>query len=209
MTTFIPEMRLHDNRGQRLYLTQDERDRFLKAASEEGRENRVFCHVLHFTGCRISEALELTTSRILISEKEIIFRTLKKRKLDQNGNPKKKQYRHVPVPDRLIDELDLVFDLRRLQKQNNQRDKPLWKMSRTTAWRLIKNVMKNAGIVGPQATPKGFRHGFGIAMAQTGMPLTILKDLLGHASTSTTEIYLQFAGEEKRKMVMKGWDNNI
>ncbi|WP_246540720.1 tyrosine-type recombinase/integrase [sulfur-oxidizing endosymbiont of Gigantopelta aegis] len=187
-------------------MTQDERDRFLKAASEECRENRVFCHVLHFTGCRISEALELTTSRILLPDQEIIFRTLKKRKVDQNGNPRKEQYRHIPVPAKLIDELDLVFDLRRIQKQKRYGDELLWNMSRATAWRLIKKVMEKAEITGPQATPKGFRHGFGIAMAQTGMPLTILKDLLGHASTSTTEIYLQFAGKEKREMVMKGWE---
>ena len=60
--------------------------------------------------------------------------------------------------------------------------------------------MAKAEIIGPQATSKGFRHGFGISMAQTGMPLTVL-----NASSTTTEIYLQFAGTEKRNMVMKGW----
>lgn len=201
MATFIPEMRLHDNHGKRLYLTQTERERFLKEASQELREEKIFCHVLHFTGCRISEALELTPERIMIEDKMIIFRTLKKRKFDKEGNPRKKQYRHVPVPDRLIEDLDL----RRLQKSKEPIDTCLWSMSRATAWRLIKKIMAKAEITGPQATSKGFRHGFGIAMAQTGMPLTVLKDLLGHNSTITTEIYFQFVGAEKRNMVMKGW----
>lgn len=205
MATFIPKMRLHDNYGKRLYLTQTERERFLKMASEELREERMFCHVLHYTGCRISEALELTPERIMIEDRIIIFRTLKKRKFDKDGNLRKNQYRHVPVPDRLIEELDLVFDLRRLQKSKEPMDNNLWPMSRATAWRLIKKIMAKSEIIGPQATSKGFRHGFGIAMAQTGMPLTVLKDLLGHNSTITTEIYLAFAGEEKRNLVMKGW----
>ncbi len=68
--------------------------------------------------------------------------------------------------------------------------------------------MKRAGIEGPQATAKGLRHGFGIAML-TGdkpPPLHIVADLLGHASTKTTEIYTQATGEERRKMVMQAWD---
>jgi len=66
-------------------------------------------------------------------------------------------------------------------------------------------VLENASIKGSQATPKGFRHSFGIAMAQSGMPLTELKKLLGHGSTDTIEIYLAFQGEERRELVMKGW----
>lgn len=67
--------------------------------------------------------------------------------------------------------------------------------------------MKRAGIEGKQATTKGFRHGFGIAMLQAGVPLHIVSDLLGHADTKTTEIYLQAIGEERRGLVMKAWEN--
>jgi site-specific recombinase XerD len=66
-------------------------------------------------------------------------------------------------------------------------------------------VHDRAGIKGSQASPKGFRHNFSIAIAQSGMPLTVLKELLGHASTNTTEVYLKFVGDEKRALVMKGW----
>ncbi len=81
-------------------------------------------------------------------------------------------------------------------------------MSRATAWRLVKSVMANAGIEGKQATSKGLRHGFGIAMlsAEKPAPIHIVRDLLGHADTSTTEIYHQALDEEKRKMVMQAWD---
>ena len=52
-----PEMRIYDQQGQRLYLSREERGAFLEAANQESPEARLFCHVLHDTGCRPSEAL--------------------------------------------------------------------------------------------------------------------------------------------------------
>lgn len=55
---------LIDPQGHRLYLTAAERSAFLAAAAKAPREVRSFCEVLHFTGCRISEALALTVKRV-------------------------------------------------------------------------------------------------------------------------------------------------
>ncbi|WXG55641.1 MAG: tyrosine-type recombinase/integrase [Candidatus Sedimenticola sp. (ex Thyasira tokunagai)] len=81
-------------------------------------------------------------------------------------------------------------------------------MSRSTAWRMVKRVMAKAGIEGKQATAKGLRHGFGIAMLSRKypLPINVLWDLMGHSDTKTTEIYLQAIGDEKRKLVMQAWD---
>ncbi len=201
MTTFVPEMRLFDNEGQRLYLTASERQRFLEASDNECREDKMFFHVLHYTGCRPSEALELTPSMIQLNEKEIVFRTMKKRKLDNQGRKRKPQFRAVPVPEFLTESLDLTFDLRG-KKDFNQ---PLWTMERSTAWRKVKKIMARAGIVGPMATSKGLRHAYGITMIEGGAPVTLVRDLLGHAETKTTEIYLQVVGSEKRNLVMNAW----
>jgi hypothetical protein len=61
--------------------------------------------------------------------------------------------------------------------------------------------MDRAGISGPQATPKGLRHAFGIAMvtSENPLPLHILADLMGHSSTATTEIYTRILAGEKQK----------
>ena len=85
---FSPEMRLFSPAGERLYLTAQERERFLDAANHEDRQERMFCHVLHYTGCRPSEALELSPGRILMAESAIVFRSLKKRKQDSKGRQK-------------------------------------------------------------------------------------------------------------------------
>jgi len=203
-----PEMRLFSPGGERLYLTAQERQRFLAALDEESPMDRLFCRLLHFTGCRPSEALELTVGRILVEEMAVVFRSLKKRKKDSRGREKQPQFRTVPVPEILIEQLDYVYEIRRLQKKSAGSDVPLWTMSRPTAYRLVKRVMNRAGIVGKQATGKGLRHGFGVAMvtAKKPLPLHVLSQLMGHTDTKTTEIYLQVTGEEKRQMVVDAWE---
>ncbi len=66
--------------------------------------------------------------------------------------------------------------------------------------------MAAAGIDGPQATSKGLRHAWGIAMIEGGAPITFVRDLLGHSDVKTTEIYLQVIGKEKCNLVMAAWD---
>src|SRR4051794_30912498 len=71
-------MQLHDAQGKRLYLTADERRRFIAAAARAERPVRTFCAVLHDSGCRISEALALTPERIDLTGQAIVLETLKK-----------------------------------------------------------------------------------------------------------------------------------
>ncbi len=134
--------------GERLYLTASERGHFLSALDEEDPTNRMFCQLLHFTGCRPTEALQLIPRRVLIEEQSIVYRSLKKRRFDSRGREKQPQYRTVPVPQSFIEHLDLVFDLRARLKRNRGLDNRLWPMSRPTAYRLVKRVMDRAGIVG-------------------------------------------------------------
>lgn len=198
-------MSLFDPKGKRLYLNAQEREAFMKAAEEEEPQHMIFCHLVHFTGCRPSEGLELTPERILFGEKAIVFRTLKKREFDKNGNRRKPQYRSVPVPERLLSEVNLTFHVRKRLRNKRERNKPLWTMSRPTAWRMVKRVMDRAGIEGPQATTKGLRHGLGIALAQAKTPATVIRDVLGHYDTKTTEIYTKAVGEEMRGFVEETW----
>ncbi|MGE4262212.1 tyrosine-type recombinase/integrase [Shewanella sp.] len=204
------EMRLFDDHGHRLYLNADERRRFLDAASFESPAERMFCHVLHFTGCRPSEALALTPDNVRLDTGEIVIRSLKKRKLDTKGRERKPQYRTVPVPNSLLEHLDLVFALRasaRLSRASGQQTGRLWNMSRPTAYRLVKRVMQQAGIEGAQATGKGLRHGFGVAlvMARPPVPLHVISQLMGHSDSKTTEIYLQVIDDERRSLIMGAW----
>jgi integrase len=189
-----------------LYLTTAERKTFVAAAGEESSEDHLFCYVLHDTGCRPSEALALTADRVRVETASITFRSLKKRSKDRQGRTKLPKYRNVPVPERLIDQVDLVIDVRRVQGTAAGGAR-LWSMSRPTACRLIKRVMIRAGIEGKQATGKGLRHGYGVAMVTAARPLPIhvLAKAMGHSSTKTTEIYLQVIGQEERELFAGAW----
>lgn len=187
-------MRLHDYQGRRLYLTEDERDRFKNQAEKENGETRTFCHTLLYTGCRPSEALALIPDRFDYSNGAIVFQSLKKRRPDV--------FRSVPVPPVLFDTLGLVFKLKGKRQKENL---PLWTFSRTTAYRKVIEVMKKAEIEGVQATPKGLRHGFGIACVMNNIPLNIIQKWMGHASMSTTAIYANATGDEERQLASKMW----
>lgn len=185
---------LYTAAGQRKYLTAAERGRFLQAtlACERG-ELRTLCLTLAYTGCRISEALAITAAVIEREAGFIAIRSLKKRK-------RTAVIREVPVPVDLIHALHEVHGI----------DSPggrLWPLSRCWAWRLVKGIMRVADIPpGPHATPKGLRHSFGIHAIRSGVPLNLVQRWLGHASMTTTAIYLEAMGEEEREIAARMWD---
>ncbi len=197
-------MDLYDPQGNRLYLTPGERAVFLAAASRADRPVRTLCGVLHFTGCRISEALALTPRRIDLAASAIVFETLKKRRAGV--------YRTVPVPPSLLDGLDLVHGIREQQKRRAGAgdELPLWTWHRSHAWRLVKAVMREAGLrEGPHATPKGLRHGYGVAAITSGVPLNMLSKWMGHASLEVTAIYANALGAEERAIAERMWQKVI
>ncbi len=189
---------LFDSNGRRKYLTNDERRRFLAAAARADRHVRTLCMTLAFTGCRISEALALTPRHIDMEGGLVVFETLKKRR--------RGIFRAVPVPEELTDALDLAHGIRE-HLRRGRGDAPLWPVSRMTAWRQITAVMRAAGIDGPQASPKGLRHGFGVAAIEAGIPLNMLQKWLGHAQLSTTAIYAEAMGAEEMALARRLWQN--
>jgi len=93
-----------------------------------------------------------------------------------------------------------------LDDSDRQRDvQRLWSISRTTAWRQIKLVMVEARIVGAHASPKGLRHGFGVAAIQAGVPLNLLQKWMGHASINVTAIYANAMGKEEYAVAERMW----
>lgn len=176
--------------GGRKYICASELARFIEAAESADVLTEVFCQVLAYTGCRISEALALLPTQIDRETGRVIFRTLKRRRL---------VFRAVPIPPHLMDGLTCLANDRPL-------DGPIWTWCRQTAWRKVKAVIAEAGISGPQAMPKGLRHGFGCANAENNIPMATTQKWLGHASLETTAIYQQVIGTEERAFAQRLWE---
>lgn len=177
---------LRDINGRRKYLTPGERRKFFDACENLESQEKAFCYVLFYTGCRISEALALTKEHLDMADNIIVFQCLKKRQ--------KSVYRGVPVPEGLLTTLK-AFDA----------PERLFPFCRETGWRIVKRVMRSAEIEGIHATAKGLRHGFGIAHVCADTPLNLIQRWLGHSSIETTTIYLNAVGEVEKNFAKRAW----
>lgn len=186
-------MRLYDTRAKRLYINAEERARFLRAAERQPPQIKAFALTLFYTGCRLSEARELTFASFQAEARLVSIRSLKKRE--------KHLIREIPIPAALIEAL------RPLPRDPAL---PIWHahdrpVTRIAAYRWIKTIMADAKITGPQASPKGLRHGYGIHAVRSGVQLHMLQKWMGHASMSTTAIYANAVGDEELEIADRMW----
>lgn len=191
-------MRLYDQQNRRLYLNAAERRAFLLATRTVSADLRSFCLTLAYTGCRLSEAIELTPASVQLADRRIAIRSLKKRE--------KHSMREVPIPPCLAEELNRTHTISALPYSR----RPLWPhggrpVYRALAYRWVKRVMAIAGITGVQASPKGLRHGYGIHAIRSKVPMHMLSKWMGHASIETTAIYAMALGEEELEIADRMW----
>lgn len=180
----------HDREGRRKYLSRQEGQRFLERVVLLPTPRALFCLTLYYTGCRISEALSLRWCDLDFEMKVLLIRSLKKRS--------RKEIRRVPIPDFLVEAIKSVAPSSRLEDR-------MWVFSRTSGWRIIKRVMREAAISGVHATSKGLRHGFGVRGALGQVPLSQIQRWMGHADATTTAIYLAVQDDEERVLIEKTW----
>ncbi|MEJ8472872.1 tyrosine-type recombinase/integrase [Roseibium algae] len=195
-------MSLYSQLGERKYLTSSERKKFLAALCViKNPAERTFCEMIHWTGCRPSEALALTAINIDLDESMVIIRSLKKR-----GRLKGKHFRPVPLPSEFARRLGMVHGIRDAQASaRGGHALPLWPFGRTKGWRLVRSVMDAAGLSGIKGNARGLRHALGVHAAVMHVPETRLQTWLGHASLETTSIYVAASGPEDRAIAARMW----
>lgn len=67
-------------------------------------------------------------------------------------------------------------------------------LSYRNVYRDIKTLCKRAGVIGEHIHPHSFRHKFATTYIRKGGDIYRLSRILGHSSTTTTEIYLRSMG---------------
>lgn len=189
-------LELHDTALNRKYITREERQVFLQAAAKCLGETRTLCSVLAYTGCHLTEALELTFERVDVKKKVLTFESLRKRRAGV--------FRSVPVPPQLIDTLDQVHHVR--ERRGRGRYRFLWSWSRPTAWRRVREVMEMAQISGPHATSTGLRHGFGVNAVESDVPLPLIQKWMGHSSLEITASYASVHNHSDGEIAARMWN---
>jgi integrase/recombinase XerD len=187
---------LYTDGGERKYLNRQERGRVLRAMKQLEPERALFALLLAWTGARLSEVLAVEPGSFQVERSVVALRTLKRRR---------PHVREIPIPPDLMSAIDAHFGLAALQGDPTTANRRLWRFSRVTAWRCVKGAMRQAGIEGRRASPRGLRHAFAIAALQAAVPITLVQRWLGHAGLATTAIYTQFCGAEEADFAARLW----
>ncbi len=184
------------------YLNRDQ-VRALVDACRRPRD-RMFVRIAFETGARVSEILQLVKSDVDLTNRQIRLRTLKRR-----NDRRRKQIelaRWIPVSDALCADLGewllkLVEDARRFT------DEPrLFPYSRQAAFNTVRHAGERAGLVargGRKISPHILRHSFAMNCITQGVPINVVKELLGHSSITNTMVYLKTAPAEAREFLSK------
>ena len=162
---------------------------------------QTFCLMIYYTGCRLSEALEVTPNRLDFDEQRVLLRTLKQNKQKPD---KPDRYRLVELPRSFLASLESNFQARS-RKGTNTGNKRIWSFIDRTGQNYIKKVMVAAGISGIRASSRGLRHSMGVMLALEKVPVNVIQDVLGHKFPESTQIYLQVHGEDRRRLIASVW----
>jgi len=166
--------------------------------SKMGRRNLVLLSLLYDTGSRVQEIADLIVSDVRLENPAII-------KVTGKGN----KSRIVPLMTRttkLVNQYISENDLKRIDK----RPYPLFqnrsgtKLTRAGITYILKICVDKAKLIHPELMPKEvsphcFRHSKAMHLLQSGVNLVYIRDLLGHVSIKTTEIYARSDSQMKRE----------
>lgn len=154
--------------------------------------------LLYGTGGRVSEIVDIAISDLQISQiDQMEVTTIKLR-----GKGGKE--RIVPLGNFAKKALDDYLIRTRPMLNRSGKSPALFlnrrgtKLSRQTAWKIVKDAAKQAG-VSTKVTPHIFRHSYATHLLDGGADIRVVQELLGHASVTTTQIYTLITVDKLRE----------
>ena len=189
--------------SERKYLNREERAAFLEATHRQEQKTKFYCQLLYYTGCRLSEALEISFERFDYEKQGVYIRTLKQKR--QNGQPS--QYRRFnELPESYLNEMHGFFmAMKGKRKYEVAAAEPLWPVSTRMANNYVATVMQAAGITGKKASSRGLRHSMGVMLVLEKVPVNVIGKVLGHSAIKNTLIYLDIVEDDRRQLVTQIW----
>ncbi len=146
--------------------------------------DKAMLELLYATGIKVTELIELNVSDINLQIGILNLHSSKKERI-------------VPIYPSAAQHLAYyVNDVRPAIVQNINEQRLFTNMSgvpmsRQGVWKLIKAYADRAGIA-KDITPHTLRHSFAAHLLENGAQLCDIKDMLGHADISSTQVYAQF-----------------
>jgi integrase/recombinase XerD len=167
-------------------------------AAARNERDRLLLEILWQTGGRISEVLALKAEDIDLTNRQIRLLTLKQPK-DHRRRPVEHR-RWIPIRDQL------ATDLANYLLKRGTKEARLFPISRVRAFEIVRDAARDAGLTGDGGRgigPHTLRHSFAVNCLNHGVPINVLKDLLGHSSILTTMIYLRVVPADFRAFLAR------
>lgn len=148
--------------------------------------------LLYASGCRISEALELSRDRLYLDQAVV-------RLIGKGDKP-----RLVPIGKPAVDALDAWLRIGRPLLAKGKKVTP-WvflnhrggRLSRQGMFQKLRDYALIAGITRP-ISPHKLRHSFATHLIEGGADLRAVQTLLGHADIATTQVYTHVSDQHLR-----------
>ena len=167
-------------------LSLEEIDALLNAidvSKPEGHRNRAIIETLYSCGIRVSELVNLKRSDLFFEEGFI--------RVIGKGNKE----RLVPVSPSVEKEISWYVEHQRCHLSIEKGDEQIVflnrrgkRLTRVMIFTIIKQLSERIGL-SKNISPHTFRHSFATHLLEGGTDLVSIKELLGHNSLSTTNIY--------------------
>jgi len=170
--------------------------------TKSGRKHMVILSLMYATGGRVQEMADLTVADVLC-----------------NGNPlaklvgKRQKSRIVPLDSPVIELIRKYIDDFGLSEPSKLdtllfRNHSGGKMTRQGISYILKKYAdmvrkEHPELIPEKMSPHSLRHSRAVDMLKSGVELIYIRDILGHASVQTTEIYARVDSEMKRKALEK------
>lgn len=188
------------------YFTRDEVNAILEANAHDPRTHLVI-NTLWKTGVRVSELRALRRRDLDPYGKVIRVATLKKgvRHEKKNGGPgrpargnkvSREVERMIPIPDDLVAEL--MAYMHTSSMKGSDTSELIFPWTRMTLLRIVRKACSMAGIEDERAHPHTFRHSYAVHLIRNQVPITVVKELLGHSNIASTLIYLRIVQPDKK-----------
>lgn len=180
----------------------------IQTSTKSGRRDLAMIALLYDSGARVQELIDLTPLSLQLNNPCYVT-------LSGKGNKK----RVVPLQDRQVSLLKNYIAENNLDKpSNNQR--PLFannrgsKLTNPGVTYILNQYVSNAhkidtSLIPARISPHGLRHSKAMHLLQAGVNLVYIRDLLGHTSIQTTEIYARADSKQKREALEAAYVNII
>lgn len=180
----------------------------IDVTSLKGRRHLSMLALMYDSGARVQEIIDLTSSSIRLESPYIIKILGKGRK-----------ERIVPLQNEQVDLLRAYMQENKLLEPHYNQH-PLFfncwgnKLTRSGVNYILKSYSDMARKLNPELIPEAvschvLRHSKAMHLLQAGVNLVYIRDILGHVSVQTTDIYARADSKQKREALEKAYVNVI